>query len=236
MSLCQCQNTHEDALPCSNPGSRQLRLPVMGGCPGTVHRIYELSRLCLVLLTQIYVYVSLVVRAYMYARLMSLSINTLGLSPVTVADSNVSSGEVAADNPCSLPVLICFATSLNLTFMWCLSPLLRSTHFTLMGGFLVLSKRSSMGLSRTHSSLSTIPSPGQVPSSPFRDRDNVPYFLSTLAHSPPQLEHPSPRSRSCPHSPRRIRCSITPRSQRFVDANSSLVQVISHFVNPHRQC
>ena len=68
-------------------------------------------------------YMSLVPRAYMYARLMLLNINTLGWFPVTVADAS------------AMPHV-----------HMCLSPLLRSTHFTLMGGLLVFSKHSSMGL------------------------------------------------------------------------------------------
>ena len=66
-----------------------------------------------------------------------------------LADSSIrktSSGSVAAGEPSSLLVLICFATSLDLTCMCCLSPLLRSTRFTVMCGFLVFSNHSSRGL------------------------------------------------------------------------------------------
>ena len=64
--------------------------------------------------------VSLAVGAHVHAGFVPLSINTLGSFPVTVADSSTrkaSSGGVPADNPCSLPMLICFATGLDLTFM-----------------------------------------------------------------------------------------------------------------------
>ena len=101
----------------------------------------------LVLLTQLHVYVTGC--SCVHVRVMSLNINTLGLSPVTVAYNSIrkaSSGGVAANKRCSLPVLICFAISLVPRFMCCLSPLLLSIHFTLMGAFLVFSKHSSMGL------------------------------------------------------------------------------------------
>ena len=109
-----------------------------------------ISRLGLILLTQLHVHVTGCSCVHVRVRFMSLNINTLGLSPVTVADNSIrkaSSGGVAANKRCSLPVLICFAISLVPRFMCCLSPLLWSIHFTLMGAFLVFSKQhSSMGL------------------------------------------------------------------------------------------
>ena len=85
----------------------------------------------------------------MYARLTSLNIGALVLFPVTVADSSIrkaSSGGVAANKPSSLPVdLFCHQPRSHVHVV-SVSFVVVNTHFTLMGGLLVFSKHSSMGL------------------------------------------------------------------------------------------
>ena len=146
--------------------------------------------------------VSLAARACMYARLMSWNINTLGFFPVTVADSSIreaSSGGVAANKTWALPVLICFATSLGLTFMSCLSPFFVVDPLHVDGWLLGLLKTILDGSLLVHIHL-LVPFHLQCTCFPhlsmvrFLTVDVIPRFCQLLLCSPPQVEHTSSNS------------------------------------------
>ena len=82
------------------------------------------SRLGLVILTQIHVYITRRSCVHVRSAYVVEHQNTFGLFTATVVDGSIrktSSGGVSANKSCSLPVVFCFATSLDLTFTCCLS-------------------------------------------------------------------------------------------------------------------